>query len=307
MTFGPKHAEIKSGLVSCLNDQGVTDGVFETAIDGVMIMRETRPTGLLHMIYRPVLCLVLQGAKQVTIGTLLTQFHAMQSLVVSVDLPVIGRVTHAAPDAPFLAISIDIDLAEVRDLSSEIEKSDAPSDALGKKDQAALYIEDVDDAMLACVGRILQLLNRPQAIGVLYPLIRREIYFWMLSGPHGDVLRRLSLPDGHTRRIARAIHKIRSDFSESLRVEHLAELAGMSVSSFHQHFKTVTGMTPLQYQKELRLREARHLMGAKALSATEAAFAVGYESSSQFSREFARLFGMTPRQIMAQRRAFNPN
>ncbi|OSQ39045.1 hypothetical protein TMES_08365 [Thalassospira mesophila] len=293
-------------MASCLKQLSADDGVFETAIDGVMVMRETRPTGLLHMIYRPVLCLVLQGAKQVSVGGQISQFHALQSLVVSVDLPVIGRVTDATPDAPFLAMSIDIDLAEIRDLLSEIEKDGATGTATGKNGPGALYIEDVDEAMLDCAGRILQLLNRPHAIGVLYPLIRREIYFWLLSGPHGHVLRRLSLPDGHTRRIARAIYKIRSDFSQALRIDHLAELAGMSVSSFHQHFKSVTGMTPLQYQKELRLREARHLMGAKALSATEAAYEVGYESSSQFSREFARLFGMTPRQSMAQIRAVNP-
>ncbi|PKR53359.1 AraC family transcriptional regulator [Thalassospira marina] len=303
MDFGPKYNELKTSLSACLQSIGAENGVHETAIDGVMVMRETEPTGLVHMMYRPVLCLVLQGAKQVTVGTQTTRFHAMQSLIVSVDLPVIGKVTDASKTEPFLGLSIDIDLAEIRDLLGEIDQPGGDAHAPGKGGQPALYIENVDDVMLDCAGRILQLMQRPQAISVLYPLIRREIYFWLLSGPQGNILRRMSLPDGHTQRIARAIHKIRSDYSESLRIDQLADMAGMSVSSFHQHFKSLTGMTPLQYQKELRLREARHLMGARALSATEAAYEVGYESSSQFSREFARLFGMTPRQSMAEYRA----
>ncbi|OSQ43392.1 AraC family transcriptional regulator [Thalassospira sp. MCCC 1A01428] len=307
MVFGPKYDEIKTALSSCLAGLGAENGVHKTAIDGVMVMRETAPTGLIHMMYRPVLCLVMQGAKQVTVGGKTTGFQAMQSLVVSVDLPVIGKVTRATCDEPFLAMSIDIDLAEIRDLLAEIEKDVGAGNTSSKTDQPALYIENVDDAMLDCAGRIFQLLERPQAISVVYPLIRREIYYWLLCGPQGDVLRRMSLPDGHTRRIARAIHKIRSAFNESLRIDQLAEMAGMSVSSFHQHFKSLTGMTPLQYQKELRLREARHLMGTNALSATEAAYEVGYESSSQFSREFARLFGMTPRQSVARMRTTTIN
>lgn len=206
------------------------------------------------------------------------------------DMPLTGHVMTASAHAPYLCCKIDLDLATLADLmTGEGSRRVAASPPV-----LAVYPSDPDLIDAAC--RLVGLLDRPESIAVLAPLIEREILYRLLNGPHGPTLRHLAAADSHLNQVSRAIARIRSGFREQLRVHEIASAAGMSESALHEHFKAVTRMTPLEYQKQLRLQEARHLMLAEGMSAGQAGFSVGYESPSQFSREYRRLFGAPPRQ-----------
>jgi AraC-like DNA-binding protein len=186
-------------------------------------------------------------------------------------------------------------MREVMDAASAVSTPAA-------RDAPRLFLDDTDETVADCALRLMRLLDRPEAIPVLRPAILKELHYWLLAGRHGDALRRLALPDSHAQRIARAIAILRAEFTGAVPVERLAEAAGMSASSFHQHFKAVTSLSPLQFQKQLRLLEARRLMLSEGLSASRAGFEVGYESVSQFTREYTRLFGAPPRRDVSESR-----
>ncbi len=267
------------------------EGIAATPIQGVSMMRVHAPTGLMKAMYKPVLCLVLQGAKQVSAGEQIQVFAAGQSIVVGVDLPVVGRVERASRDEPYLALAVDLDMSLMRELMSEVA---APAEAPRGRDNR-LFIDDTEEAIADCALRLARLLDRPQAVPVLRPTIVKEMHYWLLTGRNGVAFRRLALPDSHAERIARSVAVLRAEFAQTVPVERLAAVAGMSPSSFHQHFKAVTLLAPLQFQKQLRLLEARRLMVGDGFSASRAAFEVGYESVSQFTREYGRMFGAPPR------------
>jgi len=268
------------------------DGLSVTPIDGLVFMRASADSVLpTHSIYRPCLCAVIQGAKQVTVGEQTLDYGASQCLVVSLDLPAFGRVTRASVATPYLAIALEFDVQMIRAVLEELDAPPSPGEGVGH----GIFVADTTAPLSDCLLRLVRLLGTPQAIPVLYPAIMKEVCFWLLTGPHGGEICRLALPDSHTRRIASAIHLIREHFTRSIRVQELADAAQMSPSSFHLHFKSLTSMTPLQYQKQLRLLEARRLMHAEGVSASGAAYQVGYESASQFSREYSRMFGVSPR------------
>jgi AraC-like DNA-binding protein len=270
-----------------------TDGINATPIDGLVFMRASAGSMLpSHSIYRPCLCAVVQGAKQVSVGDQTLDYGLGQCLIVSVDLPAFGRVTQASVDEPYLAIALEFDVQMIRAVLEELPDAPVPAEGLGR----GILVAETTAALTDCLLRLVRLLATPQAIPVLYPAIMKEVCFWLLTGPHGSELCKLALPDGHTRRIAQAIYLIREHFTRAIRVQELAAAARMSLSSFHEHFKAVTSMTPLQYQKQLRLLEARRLMLVEGSSASGAAYQVGYESASQFSREYSRMFGVSPRQ-----------
>ena len=251
------------------------------------------------MLYRPALCVVAQGAKQVMFADEAFDYAEAQFLVVSVELPILGRVAKASAQAPFLGFNLDFDVGAMREVMEQLETPPMSNGDLG----SAVFVGDLGDPLADCLLRLIRLLGTPKAIPVVYPSIMREIYFWLLTGAHGGEIAKLALPGGHAQRVVKAIHILRDDFARPVRVEELAEAARMSPSSFHQHFKALTSMTPLQYQKNLRLLEARRLMMADAVTATSAAFQVGYESASQFSREYARMFGAPPRRDVSEARA----
>lgn len=267
------------------------DGIFTTPIDGLGLFRSSQESVPNHMIYKPALCIVVQGGKQVLFGDRVFNFGEMQSLVVSIELPAFGRVTHASAERPYLGINIDLDVGIMREVMEQLDTPPEPSD----ESDLGVLVSDLDDPLADCVLRLIRMLRIPGAIPVLYPSIMREICFWLLTGPNGSNVCKLVLPESHTQRVARAIHLLRDRFTQPLRIEQLASAARMSPSSFHQHFKTLTSMTPLQYQKQLRLLEARRLMVSEAASVATAAYQVGYESVSQFSREYSRMFGTPPR------------
>lgn len=267
------------------------DGLALTPVEGLRMMCVRRPSEPMHSIYKPLVCLVLQGAKQMTIGLETRLFHAGKSVVVALDAPVTGRIVEACSDAPYVAIAIELDMALVRELATEL---DTPETSESGSTQT-LFVLDTEQAALDCAMRLMRLLDTPDAITALRPAIMKELHYWLLKGEHGPAIRRLAFPDGQAERVAAAARLLRAEFHHSVAVERLAMAAGMSVSTFRRRFKALTSLTPVQFQKELKLVEARRLMLGEGRSASQAAFAVGYESVSHFTRDYARLFGTPPR------------
>lgn len=270
--------------------RGGGEGYFPTGLEGVHVLSSLHRVEANHRLYRPSLCIVIQGGKQILFGDRTLDYGEMQALIINMELPACGRIIRASPTEPFVGVTIDFDVAAMREVLAQIDAPPSPNHA-----GPSLFVADVDAPLADCVIRLMRLAGTPRAVPVLLGAVMREIYYWLLTGPHGSAVRRLALPDSHMDRISRAISLLRQRFAEPLRTEQLAEAARMSPSSFHQHFKALTAMTPLQFQKQLRLLEARRLMVADAAGVTEAAYQVGYESASQFSREYARAFGAAPK------------
>jgi AraC-like DNA-binding protein len=268
---------------------------FITAIDGMAILRADHEKPASHLIMKPALCVVVQGTKWTTFGDRRYDYPAGRALVVSVEMPAFSRVVEASPAEPFLAIVIQFDLAVMRDVMERLEAPPELEDNLGR----GVFVTDFDGPLADCVLRMVRLLDTPQAIPILAPMIMREICYWLLTGPHGGEVAKVVLANSHAQRVVTAIHTLRDQFAETIRIEDLAAVAQMSPSAFHRQFKALTSMTPLQYQKQLRLLEARHLMVTGDANAEVAAYQVGYESASQFSREYARMFGAPPRRDIA--------
>jgi len=263
-------------------------GVAQTAVPGLTTIRTTATGLLIHAISRPLVCLVLQGAKQVTTGARTSLFTAGESLLITADVPTVSQVIRASTAEPYLSLVLDLDPAVIAELTVT-QMAPAPT-AAGTPVRSEPTDAEVADAAL----RLMRLLVRPAALPVLHAQLVRELHYWLLAGRHGKAIRNLGWAEGHARRVARAVALLRSDFAESLTVERLAAVAGMSPSSFHQHFRATTLLSPLQFQKQLRLIEARRLLMSEGIPASNAALAVGYESVSQFTREYARMFGLPP-------------
>jgi AraC-like DNA-binding protein len=284
---------LKETLEGFLASHGGEGRVFLTPIDGLVIMRhfeEVQPSDAKHGLYTPSLCVVAQGAKQITLGEDVFDYDEGSALVVSLELPAIGRVTQASRARPYLGMTIGLDIGIMHDVLAQLASPPQPT-----SERLGVFVERLSDPLRDCIVRLARLLRTPEALTVLYPALMKELCFHLLTGPNGGEVCKLARAESHTRRIADAILFVRHNFSRPIRVEEMAEVAGMSASSFHEHFRTLTAMSPLQYQKHLRLLEARRLMVAQGASVTEAALQVGYESLSQFSREYARMFGAAPK------------
>jgi AraC-like DNA-binding protein len=292
-------AALLTAFTNYVEAHGGGEGYFPTAIDGMRIIRAFRPIEPNHRIYQPSLCIVIEGAKQIEFGDDMLDYETMQCLVVSVELPATGRIVKASRETPFISVTIDFDVATLRDVLGQM---DVQASAKGEGSLAP-FIADVDEPLAECILRLMRMLEAPKSIPILYPSVMRDICYWLLSGPHGAAISRLALPESHTERIVNAIYHLRDSFTQTLRIEQLAERARMSPSSFHQHFKALTAMSPLQYQKQLRLLEARRLMVAEGMTVSEAAYRVGYESASQFSRDYSRTFGAPPKRNVMSLRA----
>lgn len=289
---------LRDAITRYVDDRGGSDGVYSTAIEGLVFMRVTDRTLPHPLIYRPQLCLIVQGAKRLTVGDAQFDYGQGQALIVSVELPGVGYVTQASREEPFMALVLEFDLGILREV---LDQLDTPP-KLAADSVPGVFIDTLADPVMDCVARLVRMLDSPGAPPILYTSIMRELSFWLLTGPNGGRIARLALPSGHAERIAGAISMIRQDLARPVRVEELAGAARMSASTFHRHFKMLTSMTPLQYQKHLRLLEARRLLVADAANISNAAYQVGYESASQFSREYARMFGAPPKRDMTARR-----
>lgn len=263
------------------------DGIALTPIPGLMTVRASRPSELKHDIHQPLVCLVVQGAKQVIMGAQSLTLSPGDTMLITADVPIVSQITRASIAAPYYSLVLELDAAVIAELANEMMVALA-------SDEAAVRVDQTDAEVADAALRLMQLIDRPTARTLLAQQLVREMHYWLLAGRHGAAIRRLGWPDGHVARVARAVKMLRADYARPLRVEQLAAAAGMSPSSFHQHFKAVTSLSPLQFQKQLRLIEARRLMLSEGLSASSAAYAVGYESVPQFTREYGRLFGAPP-------------
>ncbi len=261
--------------------------VVETALPEVSLVRATAPGGLVHAISRPLACLVLQGKKRVTAGSTSVEFGAGESLLITAHVPTVSQVTEATEDAPYCSIVFSLDPAVISEVGVEIDHDPTANTSPVQAEATGAEVADV-------ALRLLRLLDRPNGISVLYTAYIRELHYWLLVGRHGWAVRKLGALSGPRQAITRTISLLREQFAEKISMDSLATNAGMSLSSFHQQFRAATALTPLQFQKQLRLIEAKRLMLSDGRNASAAAYQVGYESVHQFSREYARLFGAPP-------------
>jgi len=266
-------------------------------LPGVTLAATDTPHAAFSALYKPGLALIVQGAKRTVLGDKVFEYSAGQYLVVSVLLPVKVQVVRASREAPYLVFCLTLDPAEIAALLLEKPAGDRRPAPL-----AGMAVSTAPADLLDAVVRLLRLADHPNDIPVLAPMLKREILWRLLTGEQGEIVRQIGVADGRLSQIARATHKIRTSYSESLSIEALAQVAGMSVTSFHRHFRAITAMTPLQYQKQIRLQEARTRLIREAKDVASVGFDVGYESPSQFSREYSRLFGLSPARDMKRLR-----
>jgi AraC-like DNA-binding protein len=265
-------------------------GLCATAMPRLSLVHADQPVIPMPVIYEAGLCLIAQGSNRVSIGDHSVVYDAAHYLVVSVDMPLVCNITEASADKPYLCCKIDFDPTILAELMVE------DGDAARRTDLPVLGVYPSDPDLIDAACRLVRLLDRPDTIDALAPLIEREILYRLLHGPHGQILRHLATLGSHLDQVSRAIAAIRQRYDSQIRIDDIAAEAGMSPSSLHAHFKAITRMTPLEYQKQLRLQEARRLMLVEGATAGTAGFTVGYESPSQFSREYRRMFGAPPRQ-----------
>ncbi len=261
-----------------------------TAIPGLMLYRREKPTEPVSAMYEPSICVVVQGAKRVFLGEDSYVYDSRHFLVTSVDIPTVVQVIKASREKPCLGLVLKLDRREISQLMVDSNLPSPPA----QKSSRGMANGEITSPLLAALQRLIDLLDEPQDIPILAPIIQREILYRLLVGDQGARLRQMASAGSQSRQVARAIDWLKGNFTQSLRIDDLATQVNMSPSTFHHHFRALTAMSPLQYQKWLRLNEARRLMLIERLDAATAAFQVGYESQSQFSREYSRLFGNSP-------------
>jgi len=274
-----------------------------TAISALTLARREAPTDPMSHMYEPSICLIAQGAKRVLLGDDTFVYDAHHFLVTSVDLPTVVQVVKASRERPCLSLMLKLDQREISQLM--VDTNLPPPRA--QQSSRGMAIGEVTLPLLMAFQRLIDLLAEPKDIPILAPIIQREIIYRLLVGDQGARLRQMASAGSQSQQIARAIYWLKDNFTRALRIDDLATQANMSTSTFHHHFRALTAMSPLQYQKWLRLNEARRLMLAERVDAATAAFQVGYESPSQFSREYGRLFGAPPLRDITSLRQMDSN
>ncbi|EHA15402.1 AraC family transcriptional regulator [Halomonas sp. HAL1] len=277
----------------------------DTAIAEVQLVRADAPTSFHCAVYEPCLCFVIQGSKTVLLGDKEIVYTGPSYMASAVHLPVVGRIDHATPERPYLAVKVSVNPQEVAGLILELGDTAPPAgnDAICPEMDCGLKSAPMDSRMQSALYRLLSLLDAPEDIKVLSPLARRELIYRALMGAMGPHMRRFTTSDSQANRIARVIYALNEHYAQPLKIRELAAVANMSESTLYHSFRQVTRMSPLQFQKKLRLHEARRLMLAEGLEAATASYRVGYESPSHFSREYSRMFGAPPRADVSQLRA----
>jgi len=266
---------------------------------GLFLGRSSQLTERAHSVFKPAFCVIAQGSKQVLLGEEVFRYDPGHYLISTVELPIVSQVVEASQERPYLSFRLNLDASLVASVMMESSIETKKGDASIK----AMDVSAIDANLLDAVVRLARLLDTPDEIQVLAPLIMREIVYRLLRGEQGTRLSHLLASGGDTRRISKAIGHLREHFDEPLKIENIARELGMSVSGFHHHFKSVTAMSPLQFQKQIRLQEARRLMLGEDLDAASAGFRVGYEDPSYFSREYKKLFGAPPQRDIAKLRS----
>jgi AraC-like DNA-binding protein len=266
-----------------------SNGTHQTAVPSLALMHATQSERL-ESVYKPSICVVAQGAKTATLADETYRFDPSTYLVTSVELPIIGRIVEATPEIPYLSLKLSFDVDVILEIVNKMNRPAFVPAEVGR----GITVNRTSPVLLEAIARLMQLLDDPEDIPILAPLAIREILYRMLQGEQGALLYQFAIIGGHAHNIAQAIQLINRQYDRPLSIEQLAESVNMSISAFHKHFKRVTAMSPLQYQKTVRLQEARRLMLTEAVQASDAAFRVGYESPSQFSREYSRVYGKPP-------------
>jgi len=287
ITYAQQHE-----LSKIIDRYSVQDGVNSTAIPSLFFIRHSEVTEPLYGVYKPSFCVIVKGVKEVMLAQEQFRYGPGDYLVASVGLPVTGQVISATSDIPYLALKLEFTPSQILDV---LRTSKLPVSAK-ENTKRGMFVSQIETSLLDAVLRLARLLEHSEDIPVLGPLITKEILYRVLQGQHGAALEQIAIEGSSTFRISDVIDHIITYYDHSFRIEELAEIANMSVSSLHRHFKEVTAMSPIQFQKQLRLQEARRLLLSESTDAADVAFRVGYESPSQFSREYSRMFGLPPRE-----------
>lgn len=299
-TLNHKILERQRELASLINRFTNLDGAHPTAISSMSLLRVSNLSEPIHSIYEPSLCVIAQGSKSVMLGNESYQYDMNSYLVASVSLPVSGQIIEATPEKPYLCVQIGFSIDEILDISKEYDQTLSSR----KESKRGLFVNKMNLPLLDAVLRLVRLLDTPWDIPVLSPLFIREILYRVLQDEHGSLIRQFAMFGSHAQSITKVIQIIKQDFSKSLRIVDLAKEVNMSSSALHSQFKKVTAMSPLQYQKQIRLQKARRLLLSETMEAAAVAYQVGYESPSQFSREYARMYGLPPLSDVKRHRKF---
>lgn len=275
------------------------DGVHPTAVPKLTLIRASRPSEPLHTLHKPALCIIAQGKKQVFIGDQMVVYDRNDYLIVAVSLAVSGQVIEAEPHRPYLCFRLDFDPVVLGEVMTDLDLDASADEKVG----SGLMLSPATPEILSAAVRLAELVFSPRDVGYLAPLAERELLYRLFTGAQGRKMQQIACADSRLQRVNRAISWIKENYREPLRIDDLAHAARMSPSALHEHFKAVTLLSPLQYQKRLRLQEARRLMVGLASGATDAGLSVGYNNPSQFSREYRRLFGAPPRRDAVTLRA----
>jgi AraC-like DNA-binding protein len=267
-----------------------TNGNYETAIPSMFFVRRTTDSEPKYGVYKPSLCIMVQGTKEVSLGTENFRYGPGDYLVATVELPVTSQIVETSPENPYLAFILELNTNQMLEVLGD---ADIFSTLEGSSERG-MFVSRLNPSLLDAVVRLARLLDTPEDIPTLAPLFIKEIIYRVLKGEHGDNLKKIAIKGNSTYQIKNAIQLIKTNYDKTIKVEVLAETANMSVSSFHKHFKEVTAMSPIQFQKQIKLQEARRLLLSESTDATAVAYRVGYESPSQFSREYSRMFGFPP-------------
>ena len=286
-------------LASLIRAYAPHDGRFELRIPGVYAIRASRTNPeLIHALQQPALCIIAQGTKNILLGQEAYEYDASRMLVYSVDLPVAAQITKASPAEPYLSFKLDLDPAKIADLVPKVYPHGIPRVA----ESRGVFLGAIDPRIVNAVTRLMELMAQAGEAELLAPLVIEEILIRLLRSPMGLRVAQIGQVESNVHGVAKAVAWLRANFSQAMKVDELAKLAHMSVSSFHQHFKAVTSMSPVQFQKVLRLQEARRLRLSMMVDAGTASWRVGYQSASQFSREYGRFFGNAPTKDIARLR-----
>ncbi|QQE80004.1 AraC family transcriptional regulator [Alicyclobacillus sp. SO9] len=281
-------------LASLIRRHAPSSGTHRTHVPALTLMHATHTSERLESVYTPSICVVAQGAKTATLGSETYRYNPLNYVVTSVELPIKGRIVEASLDTPSLSLKLNFDADVIVDIVKNMSNPTSVSASVPAESSRGITVNKTSPALIESLVRLMELQSAPEDIPVLAPLLVREILYRVLQGEQGPLISQFAIIGSHAYKIAQAIQLLNRQFNQSLVMEQIAGSVNTSTSAFHKHFKRVTAMSPLQYQKTVRLQEARRLMLTETIQAAEAAFRVGYESPSQFSREYARMYGRPP-------------